>query len=47
MVAWLPQELQARHDQLRQAQSRLSQQIDRLTEAYLGSEIMPRQTCPA
>jgi site-specific DNA recombinase len=37
---WLPQELQARHDQLRQAQSRLSQQIDRLTEAYLG-EVIP------
>lgn len=37
---WLPQELQARREQLRQAQSRLSQQIDRLTEAYL-SEVIP------
>jgi site-specific DNA recombinase len=36
---WLPQEVQARHDQLRHAQSRLSQQIDRLTEAYLGEVI--------
>ena len=36
---WLPQELQARREQLRQAQNRLSQQIERLTEAYLGDVI--------
>ncbi len=36
---WLPQELQARRDQLRQAGNRLNQQLDRLTEAYLGAVI--------
>jgi site-specific DNA recombinase len=36
---WLPQELQARREQLRQAQQRLRQQIERLTEAYLGAVI--------
>lgn len=36
---WLPQELQARREQLRLAQQRLRQQIERLTEAYLGSVI--------
>jgi site-specific DNA recombinase len=36
---WLPQELQARCEQIRQARGRLVQQIDRLTEAYLGSVI--------
>jgi site-specific DNA recombinase len=36
---WLPQELQARREQLRLAQQRLRQQIERLTEAYLGAVI--------
>ena len=36
---WLPQELQARRDHLRQARNRLSQQLERLTEAYLGAVI--------
>jgi site-specific DNA recombinase len=36
---WLPQELQARRDQLHQAQNRLRPQIERLTEAYLGAVI--------
>jgi site-specific DNA recombinase len=33
--AWLPQELQARRTNLRKAQHRLTQQIERLTTAYL------------
>ena len=37
--AWLPQELQARRQNLQQAQSHLQQQLDRLTEAYLASVI--------
>jgi site-specific DNA recombinase len=37
---WLPQELQARREHIRQAHGRLVQQIDRLTEAYLGGVIM-------
>jgi site-specific DNA recombinase len=37
---WLPQELLARREQLRQSQTRLQHQIDRLTEAYLN-EIIP------
>jgi site-specific DNA recombinase len=32
---WLPQELQARREQLHKAQRGLDQQLDRLTEAYL------------
>ncbi|NTV61961.1 MAG: recombinase family protein [Oscillochloris sp.] len=36
---WLPQELQARRAQLHLAQQRLRQQIERLTEAYLGAVI--------
>ncbi len=36
---WLPQELQARRDHLRQARSRLTQQLDRLTEAYVSAVI--------
>jgi site-specific DNA recombinase len=32
---WLPQELQARRNGLRKASTSLSQQVDRLTEAYL------------
>jgi site-specific DNA recombinase len=36
---WLPQELQARRDALRQARSSLSHQLDRLTEAYLAGTI--------
>jgi site-specific DNA recombinase len=36
---WLPQELQARRQQLRHTQTRLTQQIERLTEAYLGAVI--------
>jgi site-specific DNA recombinase len=35
----VPQELQARREQLHQAQRRLTQQIERLTEAYLGAVI--------
>jgi site-specific DNA recombinase len=34
---WLPQELQARREQVQQAQHRLAQQLERLTEAYLGA----------
>jgi len=37
---WLPQELQARQEQLRKAQTRLKQQLGRLTEAYLA-EVIP------
>jgi site-specific DNA recombinase len=37
--AWLPQELQARRQNLQQAQTHLQQQLDRLTEAYLASVI--------
>ena len=33
---WLPQELQARREQLRRARQRLAQQLERLTDAYLG-----------
>src|ERR687886_602800 len=33
--AWLPQELQARRDNLRRAAASLSQQLERLTQAYL------------
>ncbi|ANY82222.1 hypothetical protein BB934_28215 (plasmid) [Microvirga ossetica] len=33
--AWLPQELLARRETLRRAQAHLSQQIERLTDAYL------------
>jgi site-specific DNA recombinase len=36
---WLPQELQARRENLRKARHALSQQIDRLTNAYLRSLI--------
>jgi len=37
---WLPQELQARREQLRKGQKQLEQQLERLTEAYLG-EVIP------
>ena len=37
---WLPQELQARKETLRHAQTALAHQIERLTEAYLR-EVMP------
>jgi site-specific DNA recombinase len=37
---WLPQELQARRENLRQARTALRQQIGRLTEAYLH-EVIP------
>jgi len=37
---WLPQELQARKETLRQAQTALATQLDRLTEAYLR-EVIP------
>jgi site-specific DNA recombinase len=37
---WLPQELQARKEVLRKGQSRLAQQLERLTEAYL-QEVIP------
>jgi site-specific DNA recombinase len=36
---WLPQELQARRENLRKAQVNLTQQVERLTEAYLGKVI--------
>ncbi len=38
--AWLPQELQARRENLRKGQEALQKQLDRLTEAYLG-ELIP------
>ncbi len=37
---WLPQELQDRREQLRRARQRLAQQLERLTDAYLG-DIIP------
>jgi site-specific DNA recombinase len=37
---WLPQELQARRENLRKGQKSLEHQINRLTEAYLG-EVIP------
>ena len=36
---WLPQEMQARQIGLRKAQASLAQQLDRLTDAYLGGVI--------
>lgn len=36
---WLPQELQARRENLRKGRSSLGQQLDRLTEAYLHNVI--------
>lgn len=36
---WLPQELQARRENLRKGRASLSQQLDRLTQAYLHSII--------
>jgi site-specific DNA recombinase len=36
---WLPQELQARREQLRKGRVHLVQQLDRLTEAYLANVI--------
>jgi site-specific DNA recombinase len=38
--SWLPQELQARRENLRRGRSHLEQQLNRLTEAYLN-EIIP------
>jgi site-specific DNA recombinase len=37
---WLPQELKARQENLRQGRAALGRQLERLTEAYLG-EIIP------
>jgi site-specific DNA recombinase len=37
--AWLPQELQARRENLHQGQNALQNQLDRLTEAYLAAVI--------
>jgi site-specific DNA recombinase len=37
--AWLPQELQARRETLRRGQAHLRHQLERLTDAYLGSII--------
>ncbi len=34
---WLPQELQDRREQLRRARQRLGQQLERLTDAYVGA----------
>ncbi len=36
---WLPQEMQARRDNLRRARAGLHQQIERLTEAYLAGVV--------
>lgn len=36
---WMPQELQARHENLRKARASLNQQLDRLTDAYLHNVI--------
>jgi site-specific DNA recombinase len=36
---WLPQEWQARRDDLRRGQASITQQLERLTEAYLGGVI--------
>ncbi len=36
---WLPQELQARRENLRKARARVHQQLDRLTDAYLHAII--------
>jgi site-specific DNA recombinase len=38
--AWHPQEFQARQERLRQGRASLAQQLERLTEAYLG-EVIP------
>jgi site-specific DNA recombinase len=40
--AWLPQELQARQDNLRHGQAHLRRQLERLTEAYLDT-VVPLQ----
>ena len=37
--AWVPQELQARQEQVRKATASLEQQLERLTDAYLGAVI--------
>jgi site-specific DNA recombinase len=37
---WLPQELQARQHGLRRGQASLGQQLERLTEAYLGGVVL-------
>ena len=37
---WLPQELQARQEGLRRAEVSLTQQLDRLTEAYLAGVVL-------
>ncbi|MDO9712845.1 recombinase family protein [Paracraurococcus lichenis] len=37
---WLPQELQARQQGLRRGQESLGQQLERLTEAYLGGVVL-------
>jgi site-specific DNA recombinase len=37
---WLPQELQARQQNLREGRAALNRQLDRLTDAYLG-EVIP------
>ena len=37
---WLPQELQARRENLRKGRLSLGQQLERLTEAYL-SQVIP------
>ncbi|MDP9380006.1 MAG: recombinase family protein, partial [Chloroflexota bacterium] len=36
---WLPQELQARRDQMRRAHAKVAGQLERLTEAYLAGVI--------
>ena len=42
---WLPQELKARQENLRQGRSALGRQLERLTEAYLG-EVIPLARIP-
>jgi site-specific DNA recombinase len=37
---WLPQELQARQEGLRRGKASLTQQLDRLTEAYLAGVVL-------
>ena len=43
---WLPQELQARQANLRRGRAALSQQLERLTEAYLAA-VIPLAEGPA
>jgi site-specific DNA recombinase len=44
---WLPQEWQARRDGLRRGRASLAQQLERLTEAYLGDAWGTSSRCPS